>query len=426
MRQGKNIPGRREKNKMSQWKKAWGYVPIDWGTEIGTIGNVTQKLRFRNNINGTKIKIKFTNLYDAQPFVMDHVTVGKWNDKTGKITEVQTVTYQGNRRIKAEAGCSLWSDEIPLSVAASDDLAVSVYWKEAHTFSGICQTWNAGSWKSSFLEGDQADSDGMEGKSAVELLPFLQGDENVCNGVFGICGVQILTEDEVVTMACFGDSITHMSYYFDPLLESLYAAYPGKISLLNCGIGGNRVLYDACYVEEIPGHGKCFGEAGVKRFERDVYEDTVPDIVFLMEGVNDCTHGLAFHVPEEVPDGERLFGGIKRIAETAHNRGSKIYISTVMPFGCYKDSFREEAEKIRQDANALIRGQWAIADGFVDLDEIMRKKEDIHFMKDGTHLGDGVHPNEAGGKMIAEAIENHISTVVNEIKYHTIRQRKES
>lgn len=67
---------------------------------------------------------------------------------------------------------------------------------------------------------------------------------------------------------------------------------------IDCGIGGNRVLYDACYVEEIPGHGKCFGEAGVKRFERDVYEDMAPDIVFLMEGVNDCTHGLAFHVPK--------------------------------------------------------------------------------------------------------------------------------
>ncbi|MCM1123719.1 MAG: GDSL-type esterase/lipase family protein, partial [Eubacterium sp.] len=228
-------------------------------------------------------------------------------------------------------------------------------------------------------------------------------------------GVQVLTQEEVVTMACFGDSITHMSYYFDPLLESLYEKYPSKISLLNCGIGGNRVLYDACYVEEIPGHGRCFGNAGIRRFERDVYEDVEPDIVFLMEGVNDCTHGLAFHVPGEVPTGKQIYEGIKEMVEIGHARGSKVYLSTIMPFGCYEDSFREEAETIRQEANELIRRNQTIADGFLDLDEIMRKEEDIHFMKDGMHLGDGVHPNEAGGGMIAKAIGQKISFEMRKI-----------
>ncbi len=389
---------------MSRWKKSWGYVPIDWGTEIGTIGNVTQKLWLRNNLSGTAVRLKFSNLYDAQPFMIDHITIGKWNNKIGKITDIQAVTYEGSSKIEVEAGSCIWSDEIPFSLRASDDIVISIYWKEEHTFSGICQTWNAKSWQSIFIESDQCESEEMQGRTAVEVLPFLQNDENKCQGVFGICGVQVLTEDEVVTMACFGDSITHMSYYFDPLLERLYEMYPGRISLLNCGIGGNRVLYDACYVEEIPGHGKCFGNSGVRRFERDVYEDTSPDIVFLMEGVNDCTHGLAFQVPAEVPTGEQIFEGIRKMIDIGHARGSKVYFSTIMPFGCYEDSFREEAEQIRQGANELIRAYQAIADGFLDLDKIMRKEDDPHFMKDGTHLGDGVHPNEAGGKMIADAI----------------------
>ena len=75
-----------------------------------------------------------------------------------------------------------------------------------------------------------------------------------------------------------------------------------------------------------------------------------------------------------------------------------------MPFGCYEETFREQAEGIRQDLNELLRKNQEIADGFLDLDKIMRKQEDIHFMKDGMHLGDGVHPNEAGGRAIAAAI----------------------
>lgn len=389
---------------MAQWKKAWGYVPIDWGTEIGTIENFTQKLWFRNNLKGTKIRIKFSNLYDELPLVLEHVTVGKWDSETGKITDIKKVTYQGNLKIEIKPGCCFWSDGISLSVEASEDLVIAAYWKEAHTFSGLCQTWSAKSWRSSFQEGNQTASAGLQGRPGVEVLPFLQGDGNISNGVFGICGVQILTEDETLTVACFGDSITHMSYYFDPLLEKLYQAYPGKITLLNCGIGGNRVLYDACYAEEIPGHGKCFGEAGIRRFERDVYEDVTPDIIFLMEGVNDCTHGLAFHVPGEVPTGKMLFEGIRKIADMGHKRGSRVYFSTVMPFGCYEEEFREAAEGIRQDLNERLRNEKEIADGFLDLDEIMRKEDDIHFMQDGMHLGDGVHPNEAGGRIIAEAI----------------------
>ncbi len=389
---------------MGQWKKIWNYIPVEWGTQIGVLEDLTQKVWVRNNLNGSQVKIRFCNLYDPKPLLLAAVTVGKWDAETETVKEIQEVTYRGNREIRIQPGDSFYSDGIPFSIKAEDDLVVSVYFREKHAFYSVCQTWNAGSFKSGFLRGDQVKSEKPHEMSTLDAFPFFGFDENACNGAAGLCGIQVLTEDEVTTLACFGDSITHMSYYFDPLMEALYRKYPGKITLLNCGIGGNRILYDACYVEEIPGHGKCFGDAGISRFERDVYGDTEPDIVFFMEGVNDCTHGLAFELPEEVPSGEALFAGIREIIGKAHEKNSKIYISTVMPFGCYEDAFREQAEGIRQDLNELIRRNRETADGFLDLDQVMRKQEDIHFMKDGTHLGDGVHPNEAGGKMIAAAI----------------------
>ncbi len=366
---------------MEEWKKAWGYVPVKWGTEIGTVENITQKLWLRNNLNGTALRVKFSNLYDEQPMVLERVTVGKWDRETEEITKIREVTCQGEGRIEVEPGGFLRSDAISFSVEAADDLVISIYWREAHTFRGLWQTWNT-----------------------IDFLPFFRFDEHVSNGALGIAGVEILTEEQVMTMACFGDSITHMSYYFDPLLEEIYRRYPGRVTLLNCGLGGNRVLYDACHVEEIPGHGQCFGEAAVSRFERDVYEDTDPEVVFVMEGINDCSHGFAFHVPGEVPTGAQLFEGIRKIVRTGREKGSRVYVSTIMPFGCYEEPFRDAAEAIRQECNQLLRNNRDMADGFLDLDAVMRKEENPNFMKDGMHLGDGVHPGQAGGREIAAVI----------------------
>ena len=74
-----------------------------------------------------------------------------------------------------------------------------------------------------------------------------------------------------------------------------------------------------------------------------------------------------------------------------------------MPFGCEKECWKNQAEEIRQDFNGRIRKQTS-ADGLIDLDKIVRNEDQIDRMKDGLSLGDGVHPNQKGGRIIAEAL----------------------
>ena len=109
-------------------------------------------------------------------------------------------------------------------------------------------------------------------------------------------------------------------------------------------------------------------------------KQTTPDVIFVMEGVNDCSHGFAFHIPEEVPTGSQIFEGIRKIIETGREKGSKVYVSTVMPFGCYGEAFRELADVIRQDCIGLLRAYREIGVVFLDLDVIMCIEEDINFM----------------------------------------------
>lgn len=389
---------------MSEWKVAWQYTMIPYEEELGKLCDITQKLFIRNNLKGNHIRIKFANFYNSEFMVLEQVSLAKRERGSGNITKIEKVTYQGKERIVIPSGKSFYSDTIKLSVNPEDDFVISIYFKEETVVRSMCCNWSKRTWSSSFMDGNQTMNMTVSGKDTMQVLRALDFDENKCTAEAGIWAVAVDTEEKVKTVAVFGDSITHMSYYYDPLAEELYQKYPGKITVMNSGIGGNRLIYDAPYAADIIGKGKLFGNAGVKRFEEDVYANTKADIVVLLEGINDCVHGMAFQRPQEIPGGEMLWRGAKKIIRMAHEKGSLIYLSTIMPFGCFEEPFRERAEAIRQDYNAWIREHKEEADGFLDLDEIMRKEEDCHVLKDGTHIGDGIHPNEIGGAIIANAM----------------------
>lgn len=85
----------------------------------------------------------------------------------------------------------------------------------------------AGTWQSGFLKGHVPKGDG-ESCVSGDLLPLLAGDIHQNQALTGFCEVAVYTDAEVCTVALFGDSITHMSYYSDPLTLRLYRRLPEK------------------------------------------------------------------------------------------------------------------------------------------------------------------------------------------------------
>lgn len=391
---------------MSKWIPSWRYVPINYNHDMGVFQDITQRAVITNNLNGSQLRLRFNNLYHTEPMVIDHAAVALYNRETGNVTGFHPVTLGGSERIVVPADTRPYSDVLELTVTAQDDFIICMYFGEKTVLRSVCTTSTAIGWQCTHHTGDFTKTEGLGFTFKSQLAPVLANDPCPPHFAVGLCEVSVLTDDDVKLIALFGDSITHMSFFMDPFIQRLYSRFPGKYAVMNAGIAGNRIQKKFPNCVGFPGEGYQFGIAGKDRFEADVYDGANPDLVFIMEGVNDCSHSLVFGEPD-VPTAQDIFDALQNVVEQAHRHGSRVVISTISPFGAFGDSWRDAAEELRCSYNQLIRGS-RIADGVLDLDAVTRDASDPHRMQAGLHMGDGVHPNWHGGSRMADALMQHL------------------
>lgn len=387
------------------WKCAWSYLPIRYNTMIGELENITQRTLIRNNVTGQKLKLKFSNLYSEEPLKMEKVTVGVLYPNGHMSKQFITVTRNKEERIKLKAYEECSSDVLDFKVNAGEIIVLSIYFKEKQSIYSACSTWFAKSFQTFYKKhGDYTETEFLLGEPSRDIYPYVEADVNKATIVTGVCRVDIFTDAEVKTIVAFGDSITHMSYYSDQLLERFIQNSLGQVTIVNRGIGGNRILHDGTLTAMIPGNGTCFGTAAIKRFQRDVFlEDHVDAIIFL-EGINDLMHPDFFGHPEEEVTSSQLIYAMRQIIGWSHEKGSKIYMGTIMPFLQRGQGSDCKAEKTRTEINEWIRTQKE-ADGVFDFDQYIQDELITYQIKDNMHLGDFLHPNELGGAKMCEAID---------------------
>ena len=387
---------------MKKWVPSWRYVPIDYNQQVGVFEDISQKSLFTNNLNGEKIRIRLNNLYSDVPMRIEHMTVALRNRISGRLSQRIPVTLNGSEQLEIGANSWVYSDEISRQVSWEEDFVVCTYFKERTEIRSVCTTSTAYSWQSVTLKGNFYETEALGFTVKPQLTPVLAMDPYPNQYVVGLCEISVLTGENPVLIGMFGDSITHMSYYSDSLMALLYRRFPGKCALVNAGIGGNRIQKSFPCFKGMPGEGHQFGIAGKDRIRQDLFDGAAPDIVLILEGVNDCSHSIVFGEPE-VPEAEDIYVALRDTVFQAQAMGSKVLVSTVTPFGAFGDPWRDRAEEIRCAYNDLIRERHP-GDDWIDLDAVMRDPEDPHRMQEGMHLGDGVHPNWAGGEKMARAV----------------------
>ncbi len=199
----------------------------------------------------------------------------------------------------------------------------------------------------------------------------------------------------------FGDSITD-GYGIKPNSDNrwpdfLAARLKDKpISVLNAGIGGNRLLLDG------------LGPNAQARFDRDVLSQNAVKYVLVLEGVNDLGM-LTRDTPVSQDAHASLVAQIKtaylQMIARAHSHGMKIYGGTITPF-MGMDYYHADAlnEVDRQAVNTWIRTSGAF-DAVIDFDAALRDPARPDHLSPAYDSGDHLHPSSAGYKAMAEAVD---------------------
>lgn len=372
------------------WLPAWGssqMVP-DASNSLpgGTLADATLRQVVRSSIGGTRVRVRFSNSFGRKPLRIDAATIARSADNRSARIDIATVrplAFSGAAVVTIPPGGEWLSDPVTLPVAAFDDLAVTLHLPEQPDV----QTSHPGSRATSYVvKGDQVRAGDLAGATPTDHWFLLSGLE-----------VESCTAKGAIV--ALGDSITDgrgsTTNGNDRWTDLLARRLGGKVAVINQGIGGNRVLLDG------------LGPNGMARLDRDVL--ALPGVrhLLLLEGINDIG-GLAREAPATDEQHRalvtQLTGAYAQIVARARARGIKVHGATLLPFRSNDYYHPDDAtEADRQAINAWIRTLGHF-DSVIDFDLAMRDPVRPDHLNPAYDTGDGLHPNPAGFKAMADAV----------------------
>lgn len=337
---------------------------------------------------GSLARIRLSNVYGTASLHVAGASIARSGDGAEvRPGSLRPLTFDGSRDVTIDPGRELVSDPVPMRVDELESLTVTLYFDEPsgpvpfHAMASATSYRAAGNQLAD--RGDDAFGDTSQSwyvVSGVEVLGALPHRPGV---------------------VAFGDSITDGTMstadannrYPDELAERLEHR---RRPVLNAGIGGNRVLNDS----------RCAGDDAMSRFERDVLGQPGVGSVIVLEGINDiglsevddvCSH------PNPRVTAEQLIAGHRELIRQAHAAGIKAIGATLLPFKG-ADYYTERGEAVRDELNHWIRtsGEY---DEVIDFDRELAAPWDADLLDPAYDSGDQLHPNDAGYRAMAEAID---------------------
>ncbi len=333
-------------------------------------------------LGGQRMRVQFSNAYGTSPVTIQiaHVALSAGRLGNGSIDPAtdKALTFHGAPGVNLPPGQTVWSDPLNFNLPALTNLAITVY---LGTISATTITGHPGSRTTSFIVPGNA-------VSAANLT-----DAATTPHWYLITGVDVWAPPAGKAVVVLGDSLTDgrgsttdgNDRWPDDLARRLLTnSATTNVAVVNMGIGGNGIFGG-------------LGPAAVKRFDRDVLDQSGVRWVLVFEGVNDI--GAA----RQAGMATNLIAAYRGFARQAHARGLQIYGATLTPFGgSFYDSPLHEAA--RQTVNAWLRTN-TIYDGVIDFDVAARDPAAPARLRPAYDSGDHLHLNPAGYQALANAVD---------------------
>ena len=367
-------------------------------------GAVDQSFRLiiRPDLWGDRFRIRLSNVFGTQPVTFDAVYLGIHASAGHVIRGMnRPVTFGGRHTITIAPGKLEYSDGVDIRLPVN---ALTEGRKLAISFhvvgSSGPMTWHAKALQTSYLSSPRAGAHTSAEDDAA--FPF------TTTSWYFLDAVDVMAPSGTMVVCAFGDSITDGTLstlnaddrWPDVFSRRLHAAYGNRVSVVNAGIGGNRILTPDTYPPPQPFAG---GPSALQRLERDLFGLSGVSALVLLEGINDISSGAS---------AEAIIAGMKELVSRVRARGPfKIVGATITPsLTANGNSGTPDANTRRQAVNAFIRSG-GLFDAVADFDTAtvdpatgaLREP----FVPNSTvgGAGDRLHPNRAGYQAMGNAID---------------------
>ncbi len=379
-----------------KWVTTWGTseekndVSADSAMPKIPLADSTIRQIIRITTSGSKIKFRLSNQYGSSDVVVKSMHIAKQIEPDKSTIDPSTdtvITVGGEEEFKIPARELIETDGINFDAKALDNIAISMYFESAPT-NNI--TGHRGARATTYqIAGNHVSDETI----TTEHKP---------TSWFFLADCSLMSPGDSRAVVCFGDSITDgygtdASYlgkkpdsytrWGDYFAKRLQANEKTKhVSVINEGIGANAMF------------GSYPTDAGKDRFERDLTQHDGVEYCIILFGVNDLNK------LDNTSKYDQLLPEYKKMVETCHDNGIKVYGAPILPFGT-SDYYSDASEEVRTKINTWMRNlEESEMDGIIDFESALADPDNPKNIKHEYTLNDGLHPYE-GYDVMANAID---------------------
>jgi lysophospholipase L1-like esterase len=370
------------------WVGTWAAAPLSTKNDGAQFGanDSTYREVVHVTLGGNRIRIVLSNEFGDDPLTIGAATAALSTGK-GDInsTTNQSLTFGGQSSIVIPPEAMAVSDPIDFKLPSLTDLSVSIFVPAQHmqsvTIHAVANQTNY------VVRGNATGSLHLESPEEIYSWPFLKG-------------VEVDAGPKAGAVVAFGDSITDGSHstrdanlrWPDVLAKRLCTnKKTAKLSVLNEGIGGNRILHNRS------------GQSALARLNRDVLSQPNVRYLIILEGINDIQRTTAPEGADDPVTVAQLTQAYAQIIDRAHAHGIKVIGATLTPYGG-AHYHSPAGEEMRRAINEWIRTSGKF-DAVIDFGKTFQDPANPTAMLPEAGSEDHLHPGDPGYRLMGNSID---------------------